>query len=104
MGAGRVDGELLTLSTCRGQIHHLVLWDLTRQGACVSISGPFEEEEGTPCRVSLYEYQGHDSIWVQARILWIERTEADTFVGLEFDQPLPPGTFLAPYLTTNWAE
>lgn len=104
MGAGRVDGELLTLSPGQGRIQHLVLWDLTREGACLAVNGELEVGEGAPCRLTFYEYLGLDSIWLQARIVWIEPTEADTFVGVAFDQALPAGTFLDTYLARHWTD
>ena len=102
-GAWAVSGFI----RCRdGSTCPVTLWNVSRRGACVVVSGEPGLQSGETALLTLHDILHPESLVLEVELCWQLRQASQTFLGLELsgDAELPDDCFLAPYLQQNWAE
>jgi hypothetical protein len=92
------------LRSADGLHWHCTLWDVSRSGLCLIATGVFELPLDSELIVRLYEVVGLGSLFFKARLRWFAIDEFQTYLGLQFSDPveLPTDTFLERYLQASF--
>jgi hypothetical protein len=102
-GAWAVSGFI----RCRdGTSWSVILWDISRRGACVVVIGEPGLQSGETALLTLHDILHPESLVLEVELCWQFRQASQTFLGLELSggAELPDDCFLAPYFAKNWAE
>lgn len=90
-----IGGVQARLDDGQGWIHHGLLWDLSRHGACVILEHQPSVRRGLELQLSLSPSLGVDIVKLSSCVCWSEPSGHRLYVGLHFHrEPLPAGSFL----------
>jgi hypothetical protein len=85
-----------------GTLYSGQLWDISHSGASISFGrNTFEVPKETEVQLRLRSRHGPELVTMTSTVRWMDVNYGATFVGLQFANPVKPGTFLDTFLDAN---
>lgn len=104
LGAGAISAELRLSGR---PVHHGLLWDLSRTGACLLARGALQllHAAGQELELVLHPSFGvAEAVTIPVAARWSDPDGKQTFIGLQFAaSALPENSFLVAFLQDSWA-
>lgn len=104
LGAGSISAELRVRGAT---VHHGLLWDLSRTGACLLARGALKLLHAAGHELELVlrpSFGVAETVTIPVATRWCQPEGHQTFIGLQFDtRALPDNSFLMDFPEESWA-